>query len=253
MSSIKLVSVNIERSKHLDRVLPFVEQEKPDVLCVQELMQKDISLFEKTLGAPCAIFLPATRMKEEWPNEVFGCGIFAADVRSAGAQYYVGSDAALPESSVTDMRTFNQENRAIVWCDLMREGTMFTIATTHFTWTPNGAPDDAQRRDMAALLTELQKLGEFVLSGDFNAPRGGEIFTTLAERYKDNIPASEVWSLDLSLHRAGEKLADSARALGMEGLMVDGLFSTPTYSCSDVRFVSGISDHRAIIATISRS
>ena len=94
---------------------------------------------------------------------------------------------------------------------------------------------------MKALLAHLNGTGEFVLCGDFNAPRGGEMFAELSSRYTDNVPASYLSSLDPKLHRAGN----------LER-MVDGIFTTPTYLVSDVEMYSGISDHCAFTATLQK-
>jgi exonuclease III len=32
---MKLININIEGDKHFDTVIPFLEKEKPDVLCLQ--------------------------------------------------------------------------------------------------------------------------------------------------------------------------------------------------------------------------
>ncbi len=82
----------------------------------------------------------------------------------------------------------------------------------------------------------------FVLCGDFNAPRGGEIFSELAARYRDNIPAQYTTSIDASLHRAGDLQ-----------LMVDGIFTTPEYQASSVLLHSGVSDHYAVTADITKT
>jgi hypothetical protein len=94
----------------------------------------------------------------------------------------------------------------------------------------------------------LGTMGEFVLGGDFNAPRGGEMFSVLSSAYTDNIPLQYKTSLDLTLHRAARE-----RGPQLGDKMVDGLFSTPAYSVSDVRLVDGVSDHMAVVATISKS
>ena len=92
------------------------------------------------------------------------------------------------------------------------------------------------------LLACLEPEEEFTLCGDFNAPRGGEIFTALAMRYQDNIPLEYASSIDGNLHRKGPL-----------PYMVDGLFTTPSYIASDVSLQSGVSDHCAILATVSGS
>ena len=80
-----------------------------------------------------------------------------------------------------------------------------------------------------------------VLTGDFNAPRGGTIFDLLARTWQDCIPQDVTTSIDPVLHRAGALT-----------LMVDGLFTTPHYHATEVQLHTGLSDHQAITASISR-
>ncbi len=68
----------------------------------------------------------------------------------------------------------------------------------------------------------------------------------LAPKYKDNIPSHYKTSIDAALHRAGKE-----RPEGLADKMVDGLFTTPGYTAVDVRLQFGVSDHAAIVATIS--
>lgn len=246
MASVSLISINIERSKHLDVVSDFILAHRPDVVCMQELCHKDIPYFESLLGTQC-VYAPSGRHPADPPETegmIVGCGIFPRlKAIERGVEYYAGS--------VEDAESPNIEgifrNNALILCDLEKDGTTFRVGTTHFTWTPDGNPNDAQRRNLPPLLAVLASAGEIVFTGDFNAPRGGEIFSSIAEKYTDNVPFDYVTSLDINLHRAGklrpEELADK---------MVDGLFTTPAYSASDVVLHPGISDHYAITATISR-
>lgn len=39
---LKIISLNLERSKHLHLNLPFFQRENPDVLCLQEVLEADI-------------------------------------------------------------------------------------------------------------------------------------------------------------------------------------------------------------------
>jgi endonuclease/exonuclease/phosphatase family metal-dependent hydrolase len=79
-----------------------------------------------------------------------------------------------------------------------------------------------------------------VLTGDFNAPRGGPIFSELAKVWNDQIPATAKTSIDPQLHRAGSLQ-----------LMVDGLFTTSDFHAEDVALHTGLSDHQGITARIS--
>jgi hypothetical protein len=252
MVSLKLVCINIERSKHLDLVLPFLEREQPDVVSIQELLERDIPRFESIAGpchAYCVNCLHPGDPPERGPFPE-GNGIFSRLIpQTSIAEVYGGSETEIPLQKISSSGDpLNAPRLSLVSACVEEEGSLFTFATTHFTWSPQGEATETQRTDMRALLHELEALGEFVLCGDFNAPRGGEIFDMLASRYKDNIPPEYKTSIDLGLHRAGK-----ARPQEMADKMVDGLFSTPGYTCSNVRLVDGVSDHMAIVATISKS
>lgn len=240
MAMLKLISVNIERSKHLDRVIPFLKQEDADVVCLQEVMEYDLPRFESALGMK-STFVGTTRLSGEGTPGVVGIGMLSRlPIRSQAIHHYAGTPGVIIDSDPTSVATRHEtENRAVLAYDVENAGERYRIATTHFTWTPDGAPNDFQRADMQGLLRILDGLEGFVLCGDFNAPRGGEMFALLASRYADNIPLEYTSSIDGLLHRAGPL-----------PVMVDGLFTTPDYIASDVRLVSGVSDHCAIVATI---
>jgi len=245
--SLKLVSLNIERYKHLDLVEKFLAARMPDIFCVQEVFEQDLERFSRVLGGASHTFEPMGKRPDEPPPGVMGIAIFSRlPIKTKRVHYYAGTPGALRDSIQSDESTYNLLNKMVLVCDIEKEGTAFRIATTHFTWTPDGKADKVQRTDIKNLLEILSGLDEFVLTGDFNAPRGGEIFGMLAEKYRDNIPPEYKTSLNVSLHRAGkswpEELADK---------MVDGMFSTPAYVVSDVELVSGVSDHCAIVATVS--
>ena len=238
--ALKLVSVNIERSKHLDRVVPFIEREKPDVLCVQELMHHDVETIGAALAGSAHSYFPMSRLTNEHPGALFGLGVFSTLPIRARSEYPYVTWPELPATTIGEEATFNNENRAVLLVDVELDSAIFRIGTTHLTWTPDGSVTDLQRRDVGDLLKVLDGLGEFVLCGDFNAPRGRDSFARLAEKYRDNIPSEYTTSIDKDLHRAGNLQ-----------LMVDGLFSTPGYRCENVRLVSGVSDHMAIVADVN--
>ncbi len=246
MASISLVSVNVERSKHFDLVRTFIEEHRgAEVVCIQELMERDIPFFEELFGCGCH-FSPETRHPDNGRPGIMGNGIFSTlPVSLSFEQYYHGNRETMHDFDFTSTETKDAtEARVISFCDVEKDGQIFRIATTHFTWTPKGDTDDYQRRDITLLLSILEQAGDFILTGDFNAPRGGEIFSILADAYTDNIPSHYMTSLDPDRHRAPqEETADK---------MVDGLFTTPAYIASDVVLHTGVSDHCAVTATITR-
>lgn len=240
---MKLISLNCERNKHLDLIVPFLHEEQPDVVCAQEVFRHDIPVIEAAFGAQ-AYFVPLLKILSENTYHVpplgeEGIAIFVSKKliqRDFHFQYYVQKNSEIPEFNGSNP---NAINRAVAWITVEKDGATFVLADTHFTWTPDGSASDEQRANYVALENVLQTIPEFVLCGDFNAPRGGEIFTALAEKYADNIPSSVVTSIDPHIHRAG--------ALQ---LMVDGMFSTPKYRVHDVRVVDGVSDHKAVVGEV---
>ncbi|MEK7642781.1 MAG: endonuclease/exonuclease/phosphatase family protein [Patescibacteria group bacterium] len=240
---ISLIQLNIEKNKHLERILLFLSKQIPDVVCLQELRESDISVITKLLGG-YYFFIPRHLNVENSISIAEGIGIFSKfPIKKSNVEYYRGGeenlfifDRASPE---TKRKT---QNYPIIICDIEKEGILFRIATTHFTWTPDGESDDFQRQDLKKMLEILNNYGDLVLCGDFNAPRGGEIFGIIAKKFTDNVPPKYTTSIDGKFHRAGY----------LER-MVDGIFSTCNYKVSEVEMINGLSDHCALVAKIIRS
>ncbi|HEY4487219.1 MAG TPA: endonuclease/exonuclease/phosphatase family protein, partial [Candidatus Paceibacterota bacterium] len=96
--SIKLVSINIERDKHLNRVIPFIQGERPDILCLQELNEKDVPLFVETMRSKYHRFTPMLRHTKETGRLAVGVGIFSRfPVAVFQEHYYVGRREEIPE------------------------------------------------------------------------------------------------------------------------------------------------------------
>lgn len=244
---MRLLSLNIEQSKHLDLVLPFLQKEMPDVACLQEVCESDIETIAGALSGAQYVYAPLHIYAPAGPTPVLCVCLFSRlPIRENRLRYYRGSADVLPRMNPLDPTRGREKNGVLLGADVGNSDQSFRILTTHFTWTPNGQADDFQREDMRALLGMLAEEKEFVFAGDLNAPRmsegkSGEIFSMLTEHYKDNIPLEYETSLDATFHRAGYL-----------PYMVDGLFSTPEYIVSGVRLVPGVSDHRAIIASVSK-
>jgi endonuclease/exonuclease/phosphatase family metal-dependent hydrolase len=239
--SIKIASLNIERSKHIDRILKFIQKEQPDIFCVQELCKADIPYFESIFGNAYAYVPMAMYYDNDTGTEgcEMGLGIFSrSKILNYRAHLYVDTQQKLPEYRHPNQHT---SNRYLLVCDIAKDDVTFCIGTTHFTWTPDGKVDENQRKDISALLEAIEKESELIVVGDFNAPRGGEIFSLLAERYTDNVPPEYTTSIDGTLHRAGELQ-----------YMVDGFFSTPGYEVGTVRMECGVSDHCALVGTVAK-
>jgi len=241
---LKLVSLNIERNKHIPQVLAFLKQKQPEVVCLQEVFLQDFEMFKKELGmeGTHAEMIKKPRYSKERKNTPVshGIGLLSSyPFQQLHKSYYYGDATSIQKIQKNEP---SKEYGVLLYATLKKDGVEFTIGTTHFTWTPDGKADETQRKHLDKLLLILKTLPEIIFSGDFNAPRGGEIFTKIAERYTDHIPKKYTTSIDKNIHRAGDLK-----------LMVDGLFSTPHYTTANVRLVEGVSDHMAIIAEVKRT
>ncbi len=242
---MRLISINVERSKHLERILPFLDSHEADVVCIQELAATNIEEFENLLDMKCTFAPMGLHPDNAHSNKevLTGIGLFTPSTQILiDIEYYKGSEhharTASPHKIMVDLPI-------IMARDINIGGKSFAVATVHFTWSPRGSATEMQRADMHALLEVLRERGEFVLCGDFNTPRGSEIFTQLANNYTDAIPAHYNTSLDVNLHRAGKD-----RPQELSDKMVDGLFLTSSYQASDVMFHTNTSDHMALTASI---
>lgn len=241
MPSIRVVSINIERFRHLDTVTAFLKENPADVVTLQEVMERDLPLLESVLDMK-SFYVPLCNYdKPDEPKGVEGQAVFAKDFVETSKAYYAGEWDPLTRFTEDKLESIVRIAKALSWVQIERGGQLFCVATTHFTWSERGEVTDLQRKDMQALLGLLKGIPEFVLTGDFNAPRGRETWDTLAAKYKDNIPLKYTSSIDPLLHRASPL-----------PYVVDGVFTTPGYAASNVELHTGISDHCAITATISK-
>jgi endonuclease/exonuclease/phosphatase family metal-dependent hydrolase len=242
--SLKLVNLNIEGDKHLDRVVPFLKSQNSDVICLQEALDKDVESLKRELQMEGSyfptVFMPEGNRGGITPGTQWGILVlYTQSPLSIISHHYVQHSETLP---IFTNENVNSTNRVLVGIECQKAGTVYRVFTTHFTWTPTGEPDQLQRENLNSLFKILDNYDELVLCGDFNAPRGKEIWDTIAQKYTDNIPSDITTTIDQNLHKAGDLQ-----------LVVDGMFSTPRYEVRDMEIVDGLSDHMAIVAHISRA
>ena len=237
-----LACINIERSKHLSRVLAFLRLHAPDVACLQEVVPEDIANLSEQLGYPHCFFIPMCRLPDANDRRPLGIAILSRHAFTATADLgYAGGGSGLDVLDRASEDTRLRTNRySVGLVSLAVGGDSFTIGTTHFPWSDDARTREFQRSACDRLL-QLLKDRSLVLCGDFNAPRGREIFSRLAAQWIDHVPPTYTTSLDPTLHRAGSLQ-----------LVVDGVFSTPDYSVSGVRLHQGVSDHCAITARVGK-
>ncbi len=241
--------INIERENHLNRILPFIESEGPDVLCLQEVCEKDLTLFE-ALGYT-GDFLPETQYRLGGVPITDGTALLSRyPLDNFKSYYYQGSRESV--GIFYDDDVIGTQQKSILHADCIINGEIFTIATTHFTWTPNGSvASDTQKESMTKFSAYISKMKPHVMCGDFNIPRNlNPLYQELCKHYTDAIPLTYASSLDRTLHKGGD---DPRKANLFDSYMVDYIFTQPPYTATDVRLEFGLSDHAGVIATISKA
>lgn len=237
-AKIKIVSLNIEFNKHYSRIYPFLFKQNPDVVLLQEVLQVDIKQFQNNLKMDY-VFAPLAKVNFNGEIKMLGIATFSRfKIGSSKILYYRGKSEFIP---ITDKSEPEKLSRALLVSKIVNKSVPFTLINTHFTWSDGGIPTQVQKDDLEKLLNLLLRYKDFVLCGDFNAPRGGEIFDKIAFLYKDNIPKNINTTIDKTLHSAGDLR-----------IVVDGLFTTGRYAASKVKVVGGVSDHMAVVAEIEK-
>ena len=252
---MKLISLNIEGSKHWDLINPFLNKELPDALCLQEIFEIDAARLAERLGMH-HLFAPMTlrnpEFKEPEPPELpFGVAMFSrTPFMDVSVQEYHSTGNPLLPHGGKNMETRRMSIRQVLLsAKIPYDDEIFHIATTHLTWTFDGMPNQYQEEDVHALLDLLSRMpGDVALCGDFNMPRHfNALYDLFIRRYSDAIPQSYVSSIDLSLHRSRN---NPAAVANLCNYMVDYLFLSNGYLASNVHFQSGVSDHYALIADL---
>lgn len=254
--AIKLLTLNVEINRHWDTILPFLEHEAPEVLCLQEVFDRDAEMLAKRFGYGY-IHIPITKQlsnpKDAASFVPMGPALLTTlPLKNKNRAYYYEPAPTIQEyrgATVADKRaTIHQ---GMVWGTVEKDGMEFTVASNHFTWTPDGQPNENQDCDLPALFKILDGIPSLVICGDFNVPRGPEdrIYRALTERFEDNVPQSIETTMDIPNHRVRNDPVQSKR---LATFVVDYIFSTPEYEVSGVRRVCGLSDHCALIASVGR-
>jgi endonuclease/exonuclease/phosphatase family metal-dependent hydrolase len=231
-----------------------VQKEQPDVLALQEVFKERLPDIVRETKMRFVSFYPmhtnSNIVHPKLTDTTLGVAVFSnVDVENVHGVYYVGEESIVPRfiysqnpnsSEISD--TPNNSNLVLACGDFKKDGESYRVLTTHFTYTRDGVATAFQLAHLDLLFQKLENIGgDFILTGDFNAPRGRETWNRLAAKYADNIPLSYTSSLDPILHKAAAQKFP---------YVVDGCFTTSGYKAKEVRLVSGVSDHMAIVAHI---
>lgn len=238
---LKLLTLNIEHDRHLDRVSDAIATHLPDIVCLQEVFEKDCARLaavgDYQVKYAISALMPEGGRGNSSPRSWGVAVLTRVPVHRQTLAYY---------SEDPRIRIFKESNdprRLVLMTELEHEGRFYRVGTTHFTWSMNGAATDDQRADFTRLKQVLLPYPHYVLCGDFNSPRGREMFSRFTDELGlvDHLPADVQSTLDPKFHRVPT----------LE-LAVDTIFSTQEYRMTQVQVLDGLSDHKGILAQVER-
>jgi endonuclease/exonuclease/phosphatase family metal-dependent hydrolase len=230
--SFKLLTLNIEAGRHIDRVRSTIATYAPDVVCLQEVLESDYAMFAAT-GGYHVTYVPMTKTRSE---QTWGVAMLTRVPLQKQMMHCYSADSAI--------RVFEKPHdprRLLLVGEFELDGKLHRVITTHFTWSPDGLFIREQEEDFQRLKRALSAYSDYVLCGDFNAPRGRPMFQLFIDELGliDHLPGDITTTLDPTFHRAG--------ALDY---VVDTIFSTRHYALAAVQVLEGISDHKGILADV---
>lgn len=230
--SLKFLHLNIEGSTHIHRISDFLSQNDIDVLCLQEAPQKFVIEQMPKLGFGYQYFVPMGRWEKY--NDNLGLAIISKHPFSYTSHTILSKKGAVNNGDVS--RVFH-----LMEAGLNINDSVYNFLTTHL---PVNYPGHVLTEFQLATYTELKNIlltkKSFILTGDFNCPRGVFIFDDLAKSYKDNVPTEITSTIDPVLHRKPSL-----------NLVVDGVFTTQDYKVSELKVLEGLSDHKGIMGSLS--
>ncbi len=233
MFRIKLISLNIEGNKHLELVSQFLRKEQAHVVCLQEVFETDIN-FIKGNSYKYHYFVPMKRYSPFTSAKGLLTLSMLAPEKST-IEFYQGHKETIPVLP----KGMQTANLSLLTLTIKKQKDVFRFINTHFAWSSKAKTTQLQRTNLKRMLSILTDIKQFILCGDFNSPRGGEIWSELARYYHDNVPSYIESTIDSNLHRKK----------GLK-LVVDGIFSTKQYGVRDVTIQKGISDHKALVSHV---
>jgi len=144
------------------------------------------------------------------------------------------------------------EDRVVVCATVCKDGAEYNIATTHGMWVRDGVTNDVQRKCAHKLLcvfdVEAWNRKGLVLAGDMNFGRGSEIHQMFIDKgFCDCVPLEIDNTLDPD-HPAVRK----GIKVVTDYVMIRPFRDRDVYSVSDISLHPGVSDHCALLATVSK-
>lgn len=253
LMQIKLLQLNIQAGRELNKIIEYVQKEQFDILQFQEVaggkfsepLSDNVKELLDRLGfsgenAPL-VLLPQDK-SSYFGNATFYKNSLSLDTKKIEWLYLKTSDSE---------DALSQENVKVLPRNVLAVRFIFNekplwFINTHLAWGPTPKDEPYKVEQGEKLYKFLASLNEpFVLSGDFNVTPDSQV-VSMVEKLAVNHTTKEgiTNTLNPRLHRA--------KILFPEGFAVDYVFTTKEVTVNEVKLVDSpdLSDHLGISLTI---
>jgi endonuclease/exonuclease/phosphatase family metal-dependent hydrolase len=249
---IKVISLNIWKSKILDNTIEFIRQEMPDILCLQEVYDsKDpahpekyraFSVLQETFpeytGNVHEVEYLQVLPEGKIPHGIavlskFQVSAHTADhfVRPMDEEYY-------------DLReNFPNVSHAIQVVTLETPDGFVNVCNLHGVWDMNGDDYTPARKNMSdAILRNVKGRERVIITGDTNAKLTNKCLTDIMETYKSVVDPARTHSTFNMRRKSDPGYATAA---------VDVILHGPEFRVIDAGVPDvDASDHLPVVATL---
>ena len=213
---LKVIQLNTWFGKYFDGIVEFVEQEKPDVLLMQEVVRGGLGELnhgkagfyeeiKKRLGYE-GVCEPMWRVKRPVEYEL-GVAIMSKNkLVESGSEFYFKHLVEYEQEPVVGKGGAWEFPGLLLWSRVETGAGIVKLMTTHFVWSLYPEVNDFQRTALRSLLEKLAGQERFVLGGDFNVTSESEIYAGLIKSgLVDDRPIDTKRTIHPTIHRVGEK------------------------------------------------
>jgi len=263
---LNIIHLNIERDRHLDSVLQLIKNKNPDIICFEEAILENVKKIASELKYEFA-FAPLVIIDEGNIKKEEGSAILSKlpIIKTNKYRYDDNKSDDTPvrtlkeiDSSVNGERPNDRflYHSTLLAITIKCNNSLLTISTTHFPvvdHTTRGLTDhelgsvenineiENTRGYLDRLISIIRLINRpMIFTADLNNTRGEYIYDTLAHELIDIVPKTISSTIDPKLHRCPDLK-----------LMVDTIMISPDISVDEFDIAEGISDHKALISTLS--
>ncbi len=262
---LKILHLNVERNRHLDSVFKLIQQEKPDLVCLEEAMHTKVKEIASKLKYNLA-FAPLIIIQEDSEEDAQGPAILSKlpIVNIKKYRYNDNPQESIPVRTINNIISHKgkrpQDRFSYTYTLLsieikLSDGLTLTLATTHFPVVDHASPGltdhqldnlqdikELEHSDifLQRLISKLRILkNPLIFTADLNNSRGEYIYDSLANELIDIVPESVLSTIDPKLHRRS-----------WLKLVVDTIMISPDISVEDFKLMENVSDHKALISRL---